>query len=593
MEPKVNMADVKRLREQRKAQRDSVVRPSENLALNDESIGPEGTGQSTAPRAVGAEAPTPEQPMKPVQRLEAIAQELAPRQESAAARSARLMREIEQELPCFQDQFGNFFALYAGGAKREYVSLNSERFTDLVRVIAIQRGGQATHIPKEHIDGLRSICRHVALQKSPVTVYRRIGKDGDDYLYDLGDGTQVRTNATGSTIEQNRRHPFRWSREQAVTPPPVLCADPAIAFGRLAPMLVGIPIGDQLPVIAAVIEYLRCDTPHPILQLLGMEGSMKSSVAERIIRAVDNFGSDEPPSTELERKDIIASAQAHLCIFGDNVTDLPKGVEDLLCIAALGGAQTSRLFYTNAEVHTAPLHNPIIFTGIQPLLRQSDALDRAYTIFVERPTMYRPMREVRAEFTAAIPEILGALLCLLSTALRKRDAVAQVPGISKHRMIDWMMTGEAIAQALGHPVGHFVTLMHHQRQVAAKDYIEGDTFAAALVSILHHWVDSAQQKHQDYSELPSWRTWAKKPGWVVVTRPNGTVVAATPAAICNEISTHAGGAGFYRNPRIPNTARATTGALQRVQGVLTRSGINCQRQSVNGGHNGYWLFAIT
>lgn len=592
-----NISEIRRLREKTQARGDQIPPLNRNQAVNDPVNDPTPPFTSTAtpppneePATGAADTPPPEQTV--VEQLQAIDQETEPDQQSAAARQGRLLQEIERELPCSQNQFGGFDVLYAGGTKLETIPLNSERFADVVRFLAQQRGGPATHVPKERIETLRSILRYQALLRPPITVNRRVGKDGNDDLYDLGDGQIVRTNAQGSTLERNTRHPFRWSREQAVTPPPVLITDPRQAFICLESLLAGVPLADRIPLVAVVVEYLRSDTPHPILQLLGPEGSMKSSLAERIIRAVDNFGSDEPPSTGLEPADMVASAQAHHCLLIDNATHLPKGSEDLFCIAALGGAKTTRLLYTNAETHTAQLHNPIIITAIQSILRQSDALDRSYTINVQKPTVYRSMAEVRAEYAAKLPEIHGALLCLLSTALRLRPQVSQVPGISQHRMIDWMMTGEAIAQSLGQPPGRFVQLMSLKRRTAAKDYLEGDLFASALLRLLQHWVDQARQGNQLHPRLPSWRTWSTDPGWVVMQADQGLMVAATATAIHKHIRSHVD-VGLVYDRRIPDTARATTGALQRVQGVLTRSGINCERSAVNGGNNGFWHFHLS
>ena len=591
-----NISEIRRLREKTRARGDQIPPRNRNQAVNDPVNDPTPPFTSTAtpphgePATGAADTPPPEQTV--VEQLQAIDQETEPDQQSAAARQGRLLQEIERELPCSQNQFGGFDVLYAGGTKLETIPLNSGHFADVVRFLAQQRGGPTTHIPKERIETLCSILRIQALQRPPITVNRRVGKDGKDSLYDLGDGQIVRTNAQGSTLERNTRHPFRWSREQAVTPPPVLTTDPRQAFACLEPLLVGVPLADRLPLVATIVEYLRSDTPHPILQLLGPEGSMKSALAERVIRAVDNFGSDEPPSTGLEPADMVASAQAHHCLLIDNATHLPKGSEDLFCIAALGGAKTTRLLYTNAETHTAQLHNPIIITAIQSILRQSDALDRSYTINVQKPTVYRSMAEVRAEYAAKLPEIHGALLCLLSTALRLRPQVSQVPGISQHRMIDWMMTGEAIAQSLGQPPGRFVQLMSLKRRTAAKDYLEGDLFASALLRLLQHWVDQARQSNQLHPNLPSWRTWSTDPGWVVVQADQELMVAATATAIHKHLPLHVESRVVY-DRRIPDTARATTGALQRVQGVLTRSGNKCERVSANGGNNGYWHFHLS
>jgi hypothetical protein len=263
----------------------------------------------------------------------------------------------------------------------------------------------------------------------------------------------------------------------------------------------------------------------------------------------------------------------------------------LLCITALGGTQTTRQLYTNSDPHVAVLHNPVILTAIRPVLRQADTLDRTLSIAVERPHTYVPMSQVRREFRARLPEVQGALLFLLSVALRMRDEVAQTPGIGGHRMVDWLMTGEAIARSLGVAPGRFLHQMQRSRRAAARDYVEGDLFASALVRLIDTWVTTAVKRRQTQEALPSWRTWSSTPGWCVVATETGHRVAATPQAILKELTQHVEGVtNLLYDQRIPRTARAVTSALQRVQGVLGRAGTTCERQTVNGGSNAYWIF---
>ncbi len=529
-----------------------------------------------------------------VTQLEAIGEAAAQqRKESATAgaSTAQLMAGLGVLLDCRQDQHGGFFVLHRGAGRPEHVPLLSERYKDLVRVRATQIGGYATSVPTEKMNTIISIARNSALQRPPERVYRRVGRDGDDYLFDLGSDLVVRITPQGFSIEQNDRYPFRQSREQAVMVPPIPCDNAVEAFLRLGPLLAGVPGKDQVKFLAVLVEYHRTNTPYPILQLTGPEGSSKSAVAEHVLRVVDDFVADEPPSTGLELEDITASAQHRHAILLDNASELGKGVENMMCIMSLGGTQTSRLLYTNSEQHVAVLHNPLVITAIRPVIRQADTLDRTLSIAVERPQTYVPMSQVRREFRARLPEIQGGLLFFLSTALRMRDEVAQTPGIGGHRMVDWLMTGEAIARSLGVAPGRFLRQMQRSRRAAARDYIEGDLFASALVRLIDTWVATAVKRHQTQEALPSWRTWSSTPGWCVVATETGHRVAATPQAILKELTQHVEGVtNTLYDQRIPRTARAVTSALQRVQGVLGRAGTACERQTVNGGSNAYWIF---
>ena len=189
---KHNISEIRRLREKTQARGDQIPPLNRNQAVNDPVNDPTPPFTSTAtpppneePATGAADTPPPEQTV--VEQLQAIDQETEPDQQSAAARQGRLLQEIERELPCYQNQFGGFDVLYAGGTKLETIPLNSERFADVVRFLAQQRGGPATHVPKERIETLRSILRYQALLRPPIIVNRRVGKDGNDDLYDLGE----------------------------------------------------------------------------------------------------------------------------------------------------------------------------------------------------------------------------------------------------------------------------------------------------------------------------------------------------------------------------------------------------------------------
>ncbi|NMG56871.1 hypothetical protein [Aromatoleum aromaticum] len=339
------------------------------------------------------------------------------------------------------------------------------------------------------------------------------------------------------------------------------------------------------PVVAAVVEYLRADSPHPILELVGPEGSGKTAVAQAIKTAIDPFDG-QAPSAGQEERDIIAAVQGSHVVLFDNVTRPASGTEDLLCRISTGGAVTQRAYYTNADSLTLQIHAAQIRTALAPSLRQSDTQDRALIVHVKKPRAYRPEAEVRAEYADKLPEVLGGLLYLLHVSIRDRAAVA-AQRAWKHRMVAWNQTGEAIGQALGHPAGYFVDLMSSKRQRAAEDYIEGDTFARALVKALVGWAAEAQPAEK----LPSYRHWQKVPGWCAVQIKGRVVVAATAQAICSAVTRHCDD-WTSRGTTLPGTARATTGALQRVQGVLARAGIEAALQAISGANNCAWVFLM-
>jgi len=541
---------------------------------------PTGTAQQLAPVAEDAKD-TPQVTGTARSQLEQIAQEVPPA--DAAARSAQAAQMLAAEFDPFEDQHGRFYVTIRRGNRSEAVSLESEQVADAIRETALRRTGRM--IGKDALATVLSTLRTQARSRPRRVVNQRIGMDGADYLLDLGDdnGHMCRVNAAGVTIETNDAIPFRRGRGYGVLPVPAVPADAAQAWELVAPMVQNVPDDVRLPAVAVAVEYLRTDSPHPILSFVGAEGSGKSAAAWRVAQAIDPFDG-EMPSTGGDERDMIAAAQGRHVVMLDNVSgQLP---ENFMCRASTGGAVTQRAYYTNAEAATFGIHCAQIVTGIMPPFRQSDTLDRALVVPTKKPKAYRPEAEVRAEYAAKLHEVLGGLLYLLHVSVRDRATVA-AQRVWKHRMVAWNQTGEAIAQALGHPPGYFVGLMERKRQRAAEDYIEGDTFARALVKALHVWAAEAKPAEK----LPGYRRWGKVPGWCAVQTKGRVVVVATAQTICAAVGRQ-NDDWTTRGPTLPGTARATTGALQRVQGVLGRAGIEATLQPINGANNCAWMFIM-
>jgi len=548
---------------------------------------PASTAQQLAPvipmPTSGEPAEAPKAPSTAKNQLEQIAQEVQPT--DAATKGALATQALVSMFDPFEDQHGGFNAMLNCGDRTETVPLDSEHFADAVRDAAMRCSGRM--IGKDAIATVVSALRTQARGQPRRVVNRRIGMDGTDYLLDLGDadGHMARVNASGVTVEKNGAQPFRRGRGYGELSRPADCTDAAQAWDFVLPMLDGVPEPDQLPMVAAVVEFLRSDSPNPILNLIGPEGSGKSAVAWRVAQAIDPFEGNMP-SVGQDERDMVAAAQGRHVVTIDNVSKMGPGVEDLMCRMATGGAVTQRALYSNVGTVTADVHCALLLTGIQSQLRQADALDRALTVSVKKPSAYRPENEVRAEYAAKLPEVLGGLLYFLHVSVRDRATVA-AQRAWKHRMVAWNQTGEAIAQALGHPPGHFVGLMASKRQRAAEDYIEGDTFARALVKTLHVWAAEAKPAEK----LPGYRRWGKVPGWCAVQTKGRVVVVATAQTICAAVGRQ-NDDWTNRGPTLPGTARATTGALQRVQGVLGRAGIDATLQPINGANNCAWMFIM-
>jgi hypothetical protein len=507
---------------------------------------------------------------------------------SAPEKAALGAKLVAARFDAFRDENDVPHILYAG----EAVLIGSIHFTDIVRNTALLTSGR--NITEDNLKLVTTILRLAARDAPARRTGRRIFQEGQGdeaaHLLDLGDSGQHCAKVTANAIDiipcTQTRAIFIRGKGYGELPAPVLPDDSQgpeaaarEAFKAMQPLLLGVPAIDRIPLIAALVERLRADTPHPILVASGPSGSGKTTVAARWIMCIDPYTGIDPPSVEADARAIVSTAQRRHSILMDNITRLPD-LENLLCVSALGGRWAMRELYKTAESIDLELKAAWVITSIGRAIKQEDTRSRALEIRIEAPTggMRRPDSQMRAEFAAQHPRALGALLWFLRETLRY--VVVNGPPSSQDRMVDWETTGEAIAQALGIAQGGYTTSRAKARARAADDWLEGDTaFGAPVVEALGRLAKTAVVA----PALPPDTNVYRSRVWTGTV--NGrTFIAATAEGLRDELRQHVNG------PELPATARATRDALDRVTGALTKAGWSVQRKATNGAHRAYWIF---
>ncbi len=122
---------------------------------------------------------------------------------------------------------------------------------------------------------------------------------------------------------------------------------------------------------------------------------------------------------------------------------------------------------------------PIVLNGIPDLAARPDLGDRAVTVTLQpiEPKARRPESELWAAFEAARPEILGALLDAVSSALRHLPTT-QLD--SYERMADFALWVTAAEPGLGWDPGTFAAAYRANREGAVELTVENDPVACAL-----------------------------------------------------------------------------------------------------------------
>ena len=304
----------------------------------------------------------------------------------------------------------------------------------------------------------------------------RIAKDESGHWIDLCDEAWRAVLVTAAGWRIVERPTVRFRRTKAMRPLPV-----PLSGGSLDPLwlLVNIPEEDRSFVLAWMLEALRAGTPFPVLELIGEQGSAKSTT-QRIIRTFIDPNKAMLRSAPKSREDIFVAAGNNHVVSLENLSGLSPEYSDALCTIATGGGMAGRQYYTNDEENIIEAHNPVILNSISAVITRPDLLDRA--IVICPPVILQRMTE--AEQDALLdhhaPAIMGGLLDLFSGALAELPNV-RIPKEKVPRMADFAYLAEAMNRVMGGEEGAFLKRYINHRREATRRTIDASPVAAACI----------------------------------------------------------------------------------------------------------------
>jgi len=94
-------------------------------------------------------------------------------------------------------------------------------------------------------------------------------------------------------------------------------------------------------------------------------------------------------------------------------------LSDALCRLATGGGLATRELYTDFDEIIFDAQRPIVLNGIEDVATRGDFADRAIVVYLEAISKVRDEEVFWAEFGAAQPRILAALLDAMVSALSR------------------------------------------------------------------------------------------------------------------------------------------------------------------------------
>lgn len=273
---------------------------------------------------------------------------------------------------------------------------------------------------------------------------------------------------------------------------------------------------DRMLLVAWLLMSFAPCGPYPVLGLGGGHGSAKSTTA-RVLRSLVDPSTSPLRTAPREERDLMISANAGRILAFDNLSRLPTWISDAFCRLATGGGFSTRELYSNDDETIFDAQRPVLFTSIADIAVEGDLIDRGIRLILPQMTEAKRKAEALfwAEFDKAHPSILGALLDVLVTILRRRSLVTlkKLP-----RMADFALWIAAACPALGWEVDDFLTAYENNRFTANRNTLDASTVAKVVLLLAQagDWEGTAGElldklwtliTEQEAKE----RTWPKTP----------------------------------------------------------------------------------
>jgi hypothetical protein len=355
----------------------------------------------------------------------------------------------------------------------------------------------------------------------------RVLRDGEYIWYDLGEQNRgaVRIRANLWEIIEEPDVIFRRFSHQQQQDRPL----PGGAVREILQYL-NIPEKDKSRVELLTLVYLVSsfipDIPHPILLLVGPQGSAKSNFF-RLLRSVVDPSIVGVLSFPRDSQEIVQQLSHHWMAMYDNVTVIPDWLSDMLCRACTGEGMSKRKLYTDDEDILYSYRRVVGINGVVSPIERPDLLDRCIVVNLEHirpagPHARRTEDEIWGGFNERRPYILGACLDTVAHALDLYETIEleELP-----RMADFARWGAAIAVALGYTLEDFLQAYAENNSELTQMALEGYPFAQAVLGIVERYAswEGTSDELLNEAELVAaalgistqGRQWPKTGQWVI------------------------------------------------------------------------------
>jgi hypothetical protein len=435
----------------------------------------------------------------------------AAKQKRPSQATALVELVMQEGVILFHDADKNSFARFEVDGHYEVARLNSATFKRWMSRLYYEKTGDAPNSQAK--SDAAGVLEGRAIYDGPEhPVHVRLAEHEGNIYLDLGNDRWevVEIDAAGWRVISES--PVMFRRPKAMLPLPTPETGGNINELR---RFFNTDDEDFVLIVAWLVAALRPGRPYPILELDGEQGSGKSTRAKMLRSLIDPNAADLRSDPKEPRDLMIAASNGHVIAL-DNLSYMPVWLSDCLCRLATGGGFSTRTLFENEEETIFTAIRPIILTGIEQVASRGDLIDRA--LLVSLPAIpeneRRSEAEVWDEFNAAKPALLGALLTVASSALKKLPATRLQ---SLPRMADFALWITAAEPALGWKEGDFLNAYTGNRQEADSLSIESSMIGKVLMELLEDasdWEGTATQLLRELEERADLAESKRQPkGW--------------------------------------------------------------------------------
>jgi hypothetical protein len=232
------------------------------------------------------------------------------------------------------------------------------------------------------------------------------------------------------------------------------------------------------------VSAMRPSAPYWHLQIVGEQGSAKTTAARLLKRVTDPSSiEDMPPPKTPHDLAVVAKGQRVTSL--DNLSEMGPAMSDALARMATGATVANRGLYTDDDIAAFRVEGAALLNGIPDVINKPDLAERTLSLVLQRPLRRKLDAEVSAAFQADQPKVLASLLDgLVGVMAYGDDVIVELDRERAPRMVDPFVWAEAAGRVWDWKPWQLLDDLELTERDAAEAMMESSPLARALTAMV-------------------------------------------------------------------------------------------------------------